>query len=282
MKKQAPLGLVLEGSSTRSAILRLPRLAEELGPVKSSAVRMARRFSNLVQGGYPIEGYEELESARLILLHVPDAAVDRVVRELCSSELLMNRVCFLLCETWLTTDALAPLRERGASVATLVRLPSVERDWFVIEGQLTASRIARRFIERQDGRAFEIKLGTKHLLFAAEMLMTILPVPLVVAAQHSLRAGGISGNELAAAIEQMAHRMLRDTSKGVRLPFSMAPGDCSPQLQAQFGRMLRETHPDLASFLEQHMQMLAQDVPLWRDRSEQPGDSDSNLLLSSS
>jgi hypothetical protein len=252
MKKQLPLGLVLEGSSTHSAILRLPKLAEELGPVKSSAIRIARRFSNLIQGGYAVAEYEELQNVRLILMRVPDASVNRIVRELCASELLMRRLSFVLCESWLTTEALAPLREKGASIATLVRIPSTERDWFVLEGQVTASRLMRRFIERHEGRAFEIKLGTKHLIFAAELLMTILPVPLFAAAQQGLRLGGITGNELSALLEQMARKMVRDVIKGVRLPFSVAPSDCAPQLSSQFLARLRLAQPSLASLIDRH------------------------------
>lgn len=250
MKKQPPLGLVLEGSSTHSAILRLPRLADELGPVKSSAVRIARRFSNLIQGGYAISEYEELQTARLVLLRVPDAAVNRIVRELCESELLVDRLCFVLCETWLPTDVLAPLMDRGASVATLVRVPAAERDWFVVEGQIAASRLARRFIERHEGRAFEMKLGSKHLLFAAELLTTVLPTPLLAAAQQTLRAGGVSGNELGALLDQMAQKMLREVIKGVRLPLSSTPPDCTPELGARFMATLREEQPFLASFIE--------------------------------
>ncbi len=249
MKKQLPLGLVLEGSSTHSAVLRLPKLAEELGPIKSSAIRIARRFSNLMQGGYAVAEYEELQNARLILLRVPDASVARIVKEICSSELLLNRLCFILCETWLTTDVLTPLRERGASVATLIRVPTMDRDWFVLEGQLAASRLARRFIERHEARAFEMKPGSKHLLFAAELLISILPVPLFAAAQQSLRAGGISGNELAAILDHMAQKMLREVIKGVRLPLNPIPPDCSPELGASFLSMLQQMQPGLASFI---------------------------------
>lgn len=250
MKKQPPLGLVLEGSSTHSAILRLPRLADELGPVKSSAMRIARRFSNLIQGGYAVAEYEELQAARLILLRIPDAAVSRVVRELCSSELLLDRLCFVLCETWLPTDVLEPLIDRGASVATLVRVPAAERDWFVLEGQIAASRLTRRFIERHGGRAFEMKLGSKHLLFAAELLTTVLPTPLLAAAQQTLRAGGVSGNELAALLDHMARKMLREVIKGVRLPLNSTPADCTPEVGARFMATLRQEEPCVASFIE--------------------------------
>jgi hypothetical protein len=227
MKKQLPLGLVLEGSSSRSAILRLPNIAEEIGPIKCGAMRLARRFCNLLQGGYAVADYEELQSAQVILLRVPDAAVPRIVDELCASELVLSRLSFVLCETWLSTESLEPLRERGASVATLTRVPTMERNWFVLEGQAPLTRNVRHFIERHNGRAFEMNPGSKHLLFAAEVLSTLLPVPLLLAAQASLRNGGIGGHEIAELIHQMTEKAVREVVKGVRVPLSLAPADCS-------------------------------------------------------
>ena len=250
MKKQLLLGLVLEGSSTRSAVLRLPKLSHELGPVKSSSVRVARRFSNLVQGGYAVEDYQELEGARLILMHLPDGAVRRVVDEICASDLLVKRLCFVLCETWLSSDVLAPLQDRGASVATMVQAPGTQRNWFVVEGHLTASRLARRLIERLDGRAFEIKAGSKHLLFAAELLTAILPVPLLASAQQSLRAAGMSGNQLSELTGHMAQRLLRDVTKGVRLPLPTCPPDCSIESYKRLMTELEQRQPRLASLLQ--------------------------------
>ena len=218
--------------------------------MKSSALRIARRFSNLIQGGYAVAEYEELQAARLVLLRVPDTAVNRIVRELCSSELLLDRLCFVLCESWLPSDVLKPLMDRGASVATLVRVPAAERDWFVLEGQIAASRLTRRFIERHGGRAFEMKLGSKHLLFAAELMTAVLPTPLLAAGQRTLRAAGVSGNELAALLDHMAQKMLREVIKGVRLPLSSTPADCSAELGARFMATLRQEEPFVASFIE--------------------------------
>lgn len=251
MKKQLPLGLVLEGSSSRSAVLRLPNIAEELGPIKCSAMRLARRFSNLIQGGYAVADYEELQSVQVVLLRVPDAAVPRIVDELCSSDLVLSRVSFVLCETWLSTDSLQRLRERGASVATLMRLPTVERNWFVLEGDTRASRSARRLIDRHDGRAFEIKAGSKHLLFAAELLTTLLPIPLFLAAQASLRSAGIAGNDIAALVDQMTSKAVREVIKGVRMPLGVNPPECSCGLGSQYLIALQQKEPALASFIQQ-------------------------------
>lgn len=250
MKKQLPLGLVLEGSSSHSAVLRLPHLVRELGPVKSSAVRLARRFSNLVQGGYPVADYEDVEAARLIFLRVPDSSVRRIVDELCASNLMMKRVCFVLCETWLGSDVLSPLRERGAAVATLIHIPAMERNIFVVEGQAIACRLTRRLIERHEGRVFELRMGAKHLLYAAELLTSVIPVPLFTAAQQSLRAAGVSGNQLAALLEYIAQKMIREVIKGVRLPLTSLPPDSDSQVGSRFVAALRQTNPALASFLE--------------------------------
>lgn len=249
MRKPLPLGLVLEGSSSRSAMLRLPALARDLGPIKSSALRLARRFSNLMQGGYPVAGYEELQTARLIFIRVPDSSVSHVVEELCASDLMLKRLCFVLCETWLGSDALSPLQERGATIASLIHVPATERNIFAVEGQSIACRLTRRLIEHHDGRVFELKMGSKHLLYAAELLSTVLATPLFAGAQQSLRAAGMSGNQLAALLEYVAQKMTREVIKGVRLPLTSLPPDCNSELGSRFLAQLQQTQPAIASLI---------------------------------
>src|ERR1700761_2174519 len=103
MKKRSRIGLVVEGNSTNSAILRLPRLAEELGAIKSTQLRVARRLSNFLRAGYGVGAYEDLQGSKLVLVRVPDSMVSRVVNELCESELDFKNLAFALCESWLTT-----------------------------------------------------------------------------------------------------------------------------------------------------------------------------------
>src|SRR5690349_8046451 len=131
MKKQPQLGLVIEGKAVNSPVLRLPKIAEELGPLKSTALRVARRLSHMLRAGDAVPEYEDLQAARLILLHVPDCAVSRVISELCASDLNLKELAFVLCESWLMIDVLNPLRERGASVATLINAASIRQDWYV-------------------------------------------------------------------------------------------------------------------------------------------------------
>jgi hypothetical protein len=274
MKKQLPLGLVLEGSSSRSAILRLPNIADDLGPIKCSSMRLARRFSNLMQGGYAVADYEELQNAQAILLRVPDAAVGRIVEQLCASELVLDRLSVVLCDTWLSTDALAPLCQRGASVATLTRLASTERNWFVVEGQVRASRVMRRFIEKHEGRAFDMKAGCKYLLFAAELFASILPIPLLLAAQASFRHGGVTGNEVAAVIDQMAGKAVREVIKGIRMPLNALPMDCSSEVGARYMHALQEREPALATFIREEQNASAKLInEVWKNAIDGGSDS---------
>jgi hypothetical protein len=214
--KKLQLGLIVEGNSTRSAILGLPKVCDELGPVKSAALRVARRISNLLRAGYAIEAYEELQAAKLVLMKIPDSSVDRTVSELCASELMLEDLSFVLCESWMATDCLEPLRQRGASVATLVEIPCRNRNWFAIEGQPIAVRLSRRVLEGAGAKVFELRSNTKSLLFTAELATLALPVPYFAAAQRALRASGIAGNHLTLVLEEFGLEMLRTFLKSNR------------------------------------------------------------------
>lgn len=253
MRKQLPLGLVVEGSSTNSALLRLSSVAEDLGPVKSATVRVARRLSNFLKAGYVIAQYEDLQAARLILLRLPDSAVARVVAEICASGLLFKDLSFVLCESWLSSAALRPLADRGATVATAVSVPSAREKWFVVEGQLSAVRQVRRFVERNEGRTFELRPGTKPLYFAAQLLVTALPIPLYFDAQQALRAGGITGNHMYALLDEMSKEMFRSFVNGARTTWGGPLTECSEETANYHLSALRESQPHIGEALEEQL-----------------------------
>jgi len=253
MKRQSQLGLLAEGNSGDSAVLRLPKLNQELGPVKSGALRVARRLSNMLRAGYAVGDYEELQAARLTLIRVPDDSVPRIVDELCGADLAFRDLAFVLCETWLTTEVLEPLRKRGASVATLLGFPSARPEWFIVEGQISAVRQTRRFLEMNDFPVLEIRPGCKHLYFAAELLATTLPMPLFMSAQQALRAGGLSGNHLHSLLESMTQKLFRDFIKGSRVNWGGPLLECSPETADVHLQTLREDHAEIAEVLDEQL-----------------------------
>ncbi len=254
MKKPLPVGLVVEGNSTSSLILRLPSLAEELGPVKSKGFRVARRITNFLRSGHPVATYEELQETRLILVRVPDAVVPRVVDELCASELDFRPMSFALCETWLTSEVLEPLRKRGASTGTVISGPNPQRAWFLAEGQATFVRQLRRFVERNEARVLEIGCGKKELYFAAELLATAIPIPLFTAAQQALRESrNCRESRPRVLLEDMAAKMFKDFLNGSRVAWGGPLTSCLPETAERNFGLLRGQSLKLARYVDEQL-----------------------------
>lgn len=264
MAKQLPFGLVAEGDSRYSEILRLPNLNETLGPVKSNSFGSARKLCNFLRAGYAVTEYDELQGARVILLRVPDESLPRVVDEFFSSGLVLSNFSFVLCESWLTTDALAPLRQAGGTVATLMNVPTERKNWYIMEGQPMAIFHLRRFIERNEARAVEIRTGTKSLYFAAELLINALPIPLFIAAQQAFRATGITAKNLATISEEMIQEMVRGLLKGARNIWGGPLVQCSPETAATHLGVLRASNPDMAAMIDHYLPYAQQAMANYR------------------
>ncbi|MCU1292249.1 MAG: hypothetical protein JWP08_1099 [Bryobacterales bacterium] len=261
MKKQSPVGLVVEGNSTKSVILRLPRLAEDIGPIKSTATRVARRLSNFLRAGYAVAEYSELIESHLILIRVPDAALERVVEDLCSAELEFESLSVVLCESWVSSQALDPLRKKGAATATIMPVPSSRRRWFIVEGESQPARQLKRLIEKNDGKTLELRSGRKECYFAAELLATALPIPLYAAAQQALRSTGLSGKHLQYLLEEMAEKMFRDFLHASRIKWGGPISDCSTQVSDSHFRLLQSTDPALAELVVVALEFAREKLP---------------------
>jgi predicted short-subunit dehydrogenase-like oxidoreductase (DUF2520 family) len=253
MKKQLQVGLVAEGNVTSSAVLRLASLADTLGPIKSSGLQVARRISNFLRAGYAVAEYHELQAARFVLLRIPDSAAQRVVEELCRAELVFEELSFVLCESWLPTETLEPLRGRGAAIASLMEGPSGKGKCFVLEGDLVAVRQIRRILERGDGRTVELRPGTKSLYFAANLLVAALPVPLLVAAQRALRESGVSGKQLSRLLEDMAREMVDSFLRGARITWGGPLTSSTEATVEEYFRQLNRDAPGLAAMVSEQL-----------------------------
>ena len=157
MKQQQSVGLILESAARESRILGLKKLTHEVGPIKSATFAVARRMSNALRAGYAVRDYKELKTAELVFIFAPDSAIPLIVEGLSKSDLDLNKRSFLICESWLTADVLNPLKERGAGIATLVEMPSLGRDSFVVEGDFSTTKRVQKLLRddlRRDGQYF--------------------------------------------------------------------------------------------------------------------------------
>lgn len=255
MKTLRQAGLIVEGNSTQSVILRLPRIAEEIGPIRAATTRVARRVSNFFRAGNVVENYEDFADCDLVLIRVPDGSVPRIVYEISDSRLEISRTSFVLCESWLSSEVLKPLSDRGAAVATVVSVPASARNWFAIEGDFAAAKRIKRLLGDAGAHAIELRSGSKYLYFAATAFAQTLPRALFAAAQRSLRMAGVSGRPLKTVIEEMAQGMFRDMSQGSRAGWTGPLLDCPEELAEEYERRLQRIEPDLAAFLSEQLRL---------------------------
>ncbi len=255
MKTPQQLGLIVQGNVTKSVVLRYASLVENIGPVKASALSVAHRAADFIRAGTPVDNYEAFETCDLVLLRLPDASVPQVVKELSQSKLKLNGISFLLCESWLPSEVLAPLKSRGATVATMLAVSSSSNQWFVLEGEYTAVKRSKKLLNNVDANVVEFKPGSKYLYFAASAFAETLPRALFATAQRALRKGGISGHHLHALLQEMAENMFHDISRGARAGWTGPLLDCPEEIAADYLIRLQQNSPGLAAFLSEHLKL---------------------------
>lgn len=257
MSRLPHIGLVVEGNVTRSTVLRLRNLPELLGPVKATMPRVAKRLSNFLRGGYVAQEYKELEAASLVLLRMPDAVLERTVSELAAADLPFRRMAFVLCESWLSSESLSPLAQRGATVASVLPLAG-RHNWYLAEGQVSAVRTLRAFLEFSEGSVIEVRPGSKARCFAAGVMAEALAMPLYLAAQQALREAGLSGNILTTVVEEMGQTLLREFAKGARAIWGGPLSEASEQARNLHLRYLADHAPELKETFDNYLQLAKQ------------------------
>lgn len=214
MRKQRPLALVGGGTASRYAVVRLPAIASQIGPVKASSFRLASRIANSIRCGYPVRHYSDLKDSPMILLCLPDRAVEKVVSELAASPFDVQGKTVVLCSGELDSRALQTLRDCGAEAASLCPLESIEPEQFLVEGDRAAIRQLRQLLDQR--RLLEISTDGKSLCLAGFSFATSLTTPLIDAALCCLQGAGLKKNQALLIIERLLNSTFRAYLKGGR------------------------------------------------------------------
>jgi predicted short-subunit dehydrogenase-like oxidoreductase (DUF2520 family) len=186
-------GYVIEAVIVRSGGVSLKKgqsLAKQVG---------ARALSDLPIG--PSVGGGALR-ADLIWFCVPDAESGRAARSLAGKIEWKGRVA-LHSSGVLTSDELAVLRRRGASVAsvhpmmTFVRgsRPSLAAVAFAVEGDAAAVRMARRVIKDLGGHSYSIRKNDKAAYHAWGTFASPLFTALLATAEQVAALAGVNRRE---------------------------------------------------------------------------------------
>jgi hypothetical protein len=217
MQPEDGMGLVCAGGVTQSFLARMPALLRHLGPIKTSSFRVSRQAANSLRAGYATSHYSALEPCRLILVAVPEASMERILREMVArtpirkAAFSQNMVVLCGCER----DSLAPnpLHLTGARVASLNPIPDTREQIFVAEGHPDTLRHLRSLFAESRRKIIALKPRSKPLFFAGIYAGAPLLLPWFALGMASLRAAGFSRSEAAMVGETLGIRALRKYAK---------------------------------------------------------------------
>jgi predicted short-subunit dehydrogenase-like oxidoreductase (DUF2520 family) len=137
-------------------------------------------------------------ATEVVWIAVPDDAIGGVAERLAKSQEWRGRIA-VHSSGALTSDELAPLREKGAHVAsahpmmTFVRgvIPEIANVAFAIEGDRMAVRAAKSMVRDLGGKPFVIRKQNKVLYHAFGSFASPLLMALMASAEQVARAAGI-------------------------------------------------------------------------------------------
>jgi hypothetical protein len=217
MQPEDGMGLVCAGGVTQSFLARMPALLRHLGPIKTSSFRVSRQTANSLRGGYAASHYSALEPCRLILVAVPEAKLERTLRDMVARTPIrkapFSKNMVVLCGCVRDSLAPNPLHATSARVASLNMIPDSREQIFVAEGHPATVRHLRALFAESGRRLIALKPGTKPLFFAGIHAGAPLLLPWIALGMASLRAAGFSRSEAAMVGEILGVRALRKYAK---------------------------------------------------------------------
>ena len=206
MKKPPPVALVCAGSISASPVAKIRNLANYLGPVKSSALRVASRIANILRAGHAVGSYNDFNGIRIILISVPDSLVPETIGEMMGSGISWAGRTVVLSSNRLGCSGLAPLAEVGAHIGSLGLVPGFEDSWFLLEGDRVVVGNVRPLLASTGVRITTLVPLRRE---AYEVALACVGVGLFPALQHaveSMKAAGVSKQEADTILEKQFMR----------------------------------------------------------------------------
>ena len=249
------MGLVCAGGVNQSFLARMPALLARMGPIKASSYRVARQIANTLRAGNAASHYSMLEACPVIWTFLPDADLDRILRDLVGQtrfqETPRGRTMVVLCDCVRDSLAAHALRAAGARVASLNAIPGSTEQIFVAEGHRDTLRMLRRLLEEDKRKLIELKPGTKPLFFAGVHAAAPLLLPWIAAGMECLRAAGFTRTEAATVGEFLGVHTLRSYVRAGAKAWKRQTGaDLSQALENDIPA-IRSGHPRLADLYEE-------------------------------
>ena len=199
---------------------RLREIGWTIGAVVTRNVQSARKAVRFIGAGQAhAAAVREILASRVILIAVPDDAVEEVARELAriGAEELHGKIV-LHTSGALDASALRALREYGAAVGGMhplqtfsgVGVPPLEGKVFAIEGDAAAVRLARQMARSLGGSPVRIAGDKKALYHAAAAMAAGHVLAIEEAAAQLLVSTGMKRCEAVRALLPLTRQVLEN------------------------------------------------------------------------
>lgn len=195
MPNPPQVGLLTAGRVDRYGLMRVSRIMDQLGPVKSTNIRGATRIANSLNAGFGVRTYDELCRASVIVIDLPPLLLGRFVEELCHAKCEWDCKTMLLWSLEHDSRVLEPLARRGAQVASFHFIPNMQERWFVLEGSPRAAHVVRTLLRGSPIRLLRVKPETKALFQTGLLFADRLVLMMLQASTQTLQQAGVSRRE---------------------------------------------------------------------------------------
>jgi len=214
------LGLIGPGRVGRTLVRLLPQDKLKLGPVLSRNITSARRAVRQMKMGAATRDWGRLEETDVVLVTVPESALDAVVERLRKANVDYRDKIILHTSILQSSEVLQTLEERGASVGGLHPFYVFQRSvlslsgvYFACEGSRPAMVVARQMV-RELGGEFELvkpDQTVNHMM--AFSMASDLATGLLEGSMRQMVAGGFTRRRGLEAISRLVEATIEEYEK---------------------------------------------------------------------
>ena len=217
------LALIGPGRVGKTLVQLLPKDKVRLGAVLSRDLTSARRAVRLMKRGSAARTLQRLNEADVVLIAVPEPALDGVVEQLSQVKVDYQDKVILHTSTTHGSEALAPLETLGAAVGSLQPLYIFQSPvltlsgvYFVYEGTRVAAAVARQLV-RELGAEFQlVKADHKANHTVAVSMASDLLTGLLEGATRQMMTSGFTRRRALAAISPVVEATMEEYARSGR------------------------------------------------------------------
>lgn len=187
------------GTSLGAALLKKGFKIKALSCKTLSSAKKSRDI--IGQGDFSTNNIQTARSGDIVILSVPDDEIEKVVKELVSSDLKWPKKFVFHCSGLLPSDILRPLKAKGALIGSVhpiqsfsqknMDLKTFEGIYFGLEGNKEAIALSLKIVHKLGSHSIIIKAKDKSLYHAASSIASNFFVVQLDAAVFLLEQLGI-------------------------------------------------------------------------------------------